>query len=394
MEEDEKAAAHKPNENLISQIDAPRSEPVDEVERDDDEVLQDPEAMACEEEEHALTEEAGEEEPAPTQVDADGGEFDATQLSLEETVSASQVSGEEVVAADAEGVAQGSVGNDPFMSSEAIPETTTKTAIPTDEKKNVSAKSLNDSEPTAADFADFESDAPSVAGAGEITSAKNFLQDAVKEVTARTESLGINVAKPAAEMNHAPSPHEIAGLLSKQLAAHDVSPPTGFEGHHPSTTPSTALSGVHQAVNAAMEAGERMKSGGQRAVDLQFSFGSDDLSVRVELHEGRVRATFRTDSAELRGALAQEWQVLNAAGADRARRFADPVFAANSSTSSAGDHHEKRGGRDQDMRAPAEGIALSNSRSVSAPATARSIAPTMSPQTAVPITALRLHTFA
>jgi hypothetical protein len=49
----------------------------------------------------------------------------------------------------------------------------------------------------------------------------------------------------------------------------------------------------------------------------------------VELKEGTVHTTFRTESTELRTALAQEWQsVVQPAGA-REIRLAEPVFSSS-----------------------------------------------------------------
>jgi hypothetical protein len=68
----------------------------------------------------------------------------------------------------------------------------------------------------------------------------------------------------------------------------------------------------------------------QKAVNLAFSIGDADLSVRVELHDGEVRTTFRTDSPELRTALSHEWQAVTATAAgDRSFRVAPALFAAS-----------------------------------------------------------------
>ncbi|HEX2853447.1 MAG TPA: hypothetical protein VHO24_09425 [Opitutaceae bacterium] len=398
-EEEEKASKHTPNENLVSPLAIlPPAPPADDAGLETVEVLTDPAVASLTEEPDELLEneaEAGGEDIASAPFESGEVEdFAATPPPLpKESVPAPDAVAKEIPKADAQKLTAMSLARE-VSSEEKAAEKTKKVAI-AEAPKRGSAKSPGDTrQKAAADFAELENDVPLAEGASEMPAPKNFLSDKVKGVTERDESLGINVAKVAAHMNQVASPHELAGLLSKQGAVHDVAGFSGFATQNPPAAQAPALSGLHQAVNAAMEAGERMKSDGQRAVDLQFSFGSDDLSVRVELHEGRVRATFRTDSAEIRGALAQEWQVLNAAGADRAKRFADPVFAANSSTPSAGDHQEKRGGRDQDLHASAERFEISNSRGVSAPASARPVASVPSPQTAVPLTALRLHTFA
>lgn len=69
------------------------------------------------------------------------------------------------------------------------------------------------------------------------------------------------------------------------------------------------------------------------SVQLQLRFGGEDLSVRVEIKDGAVQTNFRTDSAELRSALAREWQVVAAQSPEQMRRYLEPVFSPNTNTS-------------------------------------------------------------
>jgi hypothetical protein len=68
--------------------------------------------------------------------------------------------------------------------------------------------------------------------------------------------------------------------------------------------------------------------GAQSAVNLRFNVAGENLSVRVALQAGQVHTQFRTDSGELRTALAHEWQSVGLASGTS--RFADPVFASQS----------------------------------------------------------------
>jgi len=107
---------------------------------------------------------------------------------------------------------------------------------------------------------------------------------------------------------------------------------------------------AHQVVEAAMSAADRLASSEQKAVNLQFSVGNTDLSVRVELRDGALHATFRTDSTELRSALAHEWQSVSSSTAERPVRLADPVFtsANSSSLASSGENaSQQRAGQDR-----------------------------------------------
>ena len=98
---------------------------------------------------------------------------------------------------------------------------------------------------------------------------------------------------------------------------------------------SEVASAARHAVDSAMAIADHFTTGGQRAVSLQFSVSGVDLAVRVELRGDSVHTTFRTDSPELRTALAHEWQsVVAAQPGEGAQRLADPVFAAASKSDS------------------------------------------------------------
>jgi hypothetical protein len=68
--------------------------------------------------------------------------------------------------------------------------------------------------------------------------------------------------------------------------------------------------------------------GAQSAVNLKFNVAGEDLSVRVALQGGQVHTQFRTDSGELRTALAHEWQTVSSASGTS--RLAEPLFTAQS----------------------------------------------------------------
>ena len=115
---------------------------------------------------------------------------------------------------------------------------------------------------------------------------------------------------------------------------------------------------AHRAVEAVMTATERVDAGNRAVVRLQFSVGDASLSVHVQLRAGEIHTTFRTDSSDLRSALASEWQAVNA-DSTRAIRLADPVFApatAQNHTAGFGGgaaQQQNRGEREQaDSSAP------------------------------------------
>lgn len=92
---------------------------------------------------------------------------------------------------------------------------------------------------------------------------------------------------------------------------------------------------ARKAVETAMSLLDQAGKGTQRGVNLQFSVSGVDVAVRVEMRDDQVHTTFRTDSPELRAALAQEWQsVVSTHAADRSQKLADPVFTSNASPGS------------------------------------------------------------
>jgi hypothetical protein len=160
-------------------------------------------------------------------------------------------------------------------------------------------------------------------------SDKTFLSASGKRVATPETILGTGVANsepamPAATLAHRPSfvaPLERAADLPVAVAADS---PAGLQAAEPATV-------AHRAVEAVLTAVERFSAGDRHAVQLQFSVGGTDLAVRVELRGTEVRTTFRTDSPELRSALAHEWQAAGAESPDRPGRLAPPVFSANES---------------------------------------------------------------
>jgi len=127
-----------------------------------------------------------------------------------------------------------------------------------------------------------------------------------------------------------------------------------------------------QAVEAALTAADKFAAG-KSSVDLRFSVGGEDLVVRVELRANEVHATFRTESADLRAALSNEWQAVNATtqvSHDRPFRLATPVF--ESSVSADAGASSGQGGAQQQQPRQAEtpagtfaGHAFASARAVS-----------------------------
>lgn len=154
-----------------------------------------------------------------------------------------------------------------------------------------------------------------------------------EEFKSTSGSLGINAAKPLSSMPAS------ASISSPDLAVRaTVAPaPMNFDTlvRETAQVASDVAQAAHRAVDSTMAIAEHFGTGGERSVNLQFSVSGVELAVRVELRGNAVHTTFRTDSPELRAALAAEWQSVNASQAgNRSQWLADPVFAGSSSGNS------------------------------------------------------------
>jgi hypothetical protein len=169
----------------------------------------------------------------------------------------------------------------------------------------------------------------------------NFLTPDNKQVKTDLAADGITVAKPGSTMN---SPTEATRATSPSEALGDISAHGQFTVAWPAAERAQAPAAASVEKNFAERAvatvsnlvdtqftASMQKSG---SVQLRLKFGSEDLSVRVELRGGAVHTDFRTDSPELRAALNREWQAVANQSSHSLRAFVDPVF---SPTSSSGD---------------------------------------------------------
>ena len=163
--------------------------------------------------------------------------------------------------------------------------------------------------------------------------------------------VGINVAKPETHM-----PLTASNPTSTAVAMENVSfeaMPLSFDALVNERAEGSAAQMSHvarRAVESVLNASEQVVAGDQRSVRLQFTVGGEELAVRVEMRGDTVHTTFRTDSPELRSALAHEWQSVSAQSGGRTQRLADPVFASSSSgngqgmSSDSGAAHQRESG--------------------------------------------------
>lgn len=128
--------------------------------------------------------------------------------------------------------------------------------------------------------------------------------------------------------------------------------------------PVLAQRAVDTILNVVESQAERSSLGG--TVNLNFNFGGDNLTVRVQMRGNEVQTRFLTESTELRAALSTQWQAMTGPGtATAGLRLLDPVFSspvatsaptaatANSGTGAAGQESSSQQNPQQQNRAPA-----------------------------------------
>lgn len=172
-----------------------------------------------------------------------------------------------------------------------------------------------------------------------VSPGKYFLDAGRKLVAAGGASVGIGVAKVNATMSAA------ATIRLKIPATSDPAAPFIFSGETPSMgtltveapAPVATLRETMAAIISAVEALERRADVQQKSVDLHFTVGNEKLGLRVELRDGTVHATFRTESAEMNTVLAREWHSIVQPVGERGMRLAEPVFTSSVTASGGSD---------------------------------------------------------
>jgi hypothetical protein len=227
---------------------------------------------------------------------------------------------------------------------------------------------------------------------------KSFVGANKERVTLGRKHVGTDVAKQGADMFSRflptaaqPSASDHAG--SVVAALENVSE----SALHGETVPVESVNTAHEAVEVVLKTVEQASNQEQKSVNLRFSVGDVDLSVRVELHANQVRTTFRTDSPELRAALSQEWEAVasNTSGERTLKHV--PAFVTASENSSLNSFSGDTSSRQRDHRAERE----ANERAVRVtsksrgPAAATPVASTNAGISGLaPVTSRRLHTVA
>jgi hypothetical protein len=167
---------------------------------------------------------------------------------------------------------------------------------------------------------------------------KHSLAAGLQKDANASSPLGIAAAQLGSAMPAAPSE---TAVLARALAPEAaVSPAASSSASNSAPAPAAAPAAdasapVRATVETVVRLVEAQASRGLQtvsSVNLNFQVGADDLAVRVEWRNGEVHTQFRTDSEDLRSALASQWQAVSPGLADRSVHFAPPVFGSSTAT--------------------------------------------------------------
>jgi len=192
---------------------------------------------------------------------------------------------------------------------------------------------------------------------------KDFLITDLKSVNSDSALVGTRVAKEMAPMIFTLTNRAKTAAAELAVGAFTPSLPStaAFTTLVDVPAPVATVSATLAAVALAIESLEQRASGAASRVDLQFQVGGDKLGVRVEWREGTLHTFFRTDSTELRAALAHEWQSALPPVVSRELNVAPPIFGATADRSA--DYSSLNSGHPQDRPAPTLARAAATKRS-------------------------------
>jgi hypothetical protein len=157
---------------------------------------------------------------------------------------------------------------------------------------------------------------------------------------------------------------------------------------------------AHEAVEVVLRTADRLSSLTHKSVRLEFAVAGERLDVRVELRANEVFTSFHTESADLRVALAHEWQSVAASAGegDRTLRILPADFSSagqDLSQSSSGDAYSRQREAAQQQQHATESAPLFNRSGRGSRSTRTvAVAPVVDAAFAAPGTALHLHTLA
>ncbi len=173
--------------------------------------------------------------------------------------------------------------------------------------------------------------------ASPISDKKVVLTVDKEKVAERQSAVGTETAKELAPMVHDIRQTRLIALGGETLpSASGVS--EGATQAQPmadktaETRATTAAANAVQVVRQISDAVDALAATERPGVNVRVKLDDVGVAVNVEFRNGEVRATFQTDSADLRDALSTAWQTHAAAVTDsKPYRFAEPVFTSSPS---------------------------------------------------------------
>jgi hypothetical protein len=191
------------------------------------------------------------------------------------------------------------------------------------------------------------------APAADLSANKNFLSVEGSDDGVQGAGVGIPVAQSRSAMAAPSSERPTADELIVQAFAPEnrsasAAPLADIREHRPSTIAQRAVEAVVEVVEA--QAATRLQPA--PGVQLHLKLGGEDIAIRVELREGNVHTQFRTDSPEVRQAIAQEWSLLRTESPERTLRYLEPEFPADRPGSAPGGSGQHGAASHQQSRPP------------------------------------------
>lgn len=230
---------------------------------------------------------------------------------------------------------------------------------------------------------------------------KTFVSAANELVAMRRRPLGTEAANSPATMPAStsyPTAHAPVPDVSSALVSAPGGLPERIESHNVLALQLDGVSSAHQAVEVVLRTADRLSSLVHKSVRLEFSVGGEQLDVRVELRSNEVRTTFHTESAELRTALASEWQAVAASSGsgERTLRILPAEFGGSPSANGfSGDASSRqRDAHAQQQAEAAQSFSFGGRGRPSRATRGAGEVPAADPSFAAPGTALHLHTLA
>jgi len=171
---------------------------------------------------------------------------------------------------------------------------------------------------------------------------KKILNTEGQELGVGEEAVGTGIANlrsamPYASNFPAPAPAATGGFASAgdpSIAGQTAATEFRAAPDSPAAAPAATTA---QAVEAVLDAAQVAADARRSTVELKFTVGGSELQVRVDLRQDEVQATFRTESPDLRHALAHEWDsVVTAAAAERGVRLLPAIFSSAATQPDAG----------------------------------------------------------